>query len=132
MIVDEYMHGGYVVYSRFDRLQARSRISPCGFAAFRRYPARSPQRSSSSTGANRPHRKGVGHHFLPTSFFSAPNPPDEPFPPWLLAFEEDDNAPKAAYMLWLSRGDCPNVENAWGEAGPVGKKPDMGDEGEEL
>ena len=54
---------------------------------------------------------------------------DELFPDCVLDFDDDESAPNEAYMLWLSRGDRPNAENACGVAGPLGKKPATGEEG---
>lgn len=39
--------------------------------------------------------------------------------------------PSAAYMEWVVRGSCWKDEKACGDAGPVGKKLAMGDEGGE-
>jgi len=40
-----------------------------------------------------------------------------------------EDGANAAYMVWPSRGDWWNDENACGDAGPLGKKLATGDEG---
>lgn len=73
-----------------------------------------------------------GAHFLRTSLFKEPMAPDDPFAPCELDDDDERMAPKDAYMSCPSRGDWWNDENAWGDAGPVGKKLEAGDVGGEL
>jgi len=53
--------------------------------------------------------------------------PDDVLPDWPGAYD----APKAAYIACPSRGDWWNDANACGDAGPVGKKPEEGEDGED-
>lgn len=67
-----------------------------------------------------------------TKRFNDPIPPLELFPLDELEFELEWNAPKEAYIMCPSRGDWWKDEKACGEAGAVGKKLDMGEDGGEL